>query len=84
MAKAKGKAGGYVPLATQLRDLISNREKDQSLNALAGACGVAHPILQRFVSGVRDNLRLDTADKLCEHFGVKLTAAKAPKRKPGK
>jgi hypothetical protein len=77
MAKSKGNAGGYVPLATQLRNLIDNRDKGQSLNALAVACGVAHPILQRFVSGTRESLRLESADGLCRFFNVELR----PRRK---
>ncbi|MGO9110468.1 MAG: helix-turn-helix domain-containing protein [Thermoguttaceae bacterium] len=71
--------GEYVSLATQLLDLIA--ESGLTVNAVAVGAGVAQPILQRFVSGTRDNLRLDTIDKLCEFFGVRLTV---PKRKPKK
>lgn len=84
MAKSKGSRGGqspdrtgdYVPLATQLLDLIAKSE--MSINAVALASGVPQPVLQRFTSGERSNLRIDTMDKLCEFFGVRLTA---PKRK---
>ncbi len=79
MAKSKENDSGYVPLATQLRDLM--RDSGLSIYALAHATDVAQPILQRFASGVRENLRIDTADRLCKFFGVRLTATK---RKPGK
>ena len=71
--------GRYVPLATQLLGMIA--ETELSVNALAQASGVSQPVLSRIVSGARDNVRLDTADKLCEYFGVRLTA---PTRKPNK
>ncbi|MGA2032938.1 MAG: helix-turn-helix transcriptional regulator [Thermoguttaceae bacterium] len=85
MAKNKRKPGGrtadrtagYVPLATQLLGLIA--DSGMTINAVALASGIPQPVLQRFTSGERDNVRIDTADKLCEFFGVRLTATK---RKP--
>jgi len=69
----------YVPLREQLRGMIA--KSGMTTNALAVAAGVPHPVLYRFLSGDRENIRLDTADKLCEWLGVKLTA---PKRaRPG-
>lgn len=52
-----------------LRQLI--RETD-SVNQLAADCGVSQQTLQKFVSGSRQNLRTDTADKLLEHFGLRV------------
>jgi len=65
-------------LTEQLREMI--RDSGQTVNAVAVASGVPWPVLQRFCAGERDNIRLDTADKLCAFFGVKLTAPR--KRKP--
>ena len=50
-----------------------------TINALAVAAGIPEPVLHRFVSGDRENIRLDTADKLCRFFGVRLTTPKQPK-----
>ncbi len=36
-----------------------------TINGLAVAAGIPLPVLQRFVSGKRDDLHLSTADKLC-------------------
>lgn len=84
MAKKKGKpaakkgalpdAAEYVPLAEQLLALVAG--SGMTVNAVALASGVPQPVLQRLVSGSRDNVRLDTADKLCEFFGVRLTVSK--------
>ena len=63
-----------APLATQLRAMIGN--SGLTVNGLAVAVGIPQPVLQRFVSGERDDLHLSTADKLCAHFGVRLTAPK--------
>ena len=67
----------YHPLAEQLRGMIENC--GLTTNGLAVACGVAQPILHRFVTGERDDIRISTADRLCEFFGVKLTAPKRGK-----
>ena len=71
MSKAKI-LSNYSPLAKQLRGMIAN--SGMTINALAVAAGIPEPVLHRFVLGVRENIRLDTADKLCRFFGVRLTA----------
>ncbi|MGA2255045.1 MAG: helix-turn-helix transcriptional regulator [Thermoguttaceae bacterium] len=65
-------------LAMQLREMIAN--SGMTVNGLAVAVGIPQPVLQRFVSGERDDLHLSTADKLCAHFGVRLTSRKAGKQ----
>lgn len=40
---------------------------------IAKSAGVPQPVLQRFLSGDRDNIRLDTAEKLCRFFGMVLS-----------
>ncbi len=76
VSKNKPKAS-YVPLGRQLQGLIA--DCGMSLNALAVAAGIPEPVLHRFLSGVRANIRLDTADKLCRYFDVRLTAPRRPK-----
>ncbi len=72
MSKTKhASKGGYRPLAEQLRKMAA--DSGLSTNALAVASGVPQPVLHRFVTGDRDDIRLSTADRLCEFFGVKLT-----------
>ena len=68
----------YRPLTAQLREMIGN--SGMTVNGLAVAVGIPQPVLQRFTSGERDDLHLSTADKLCEFFGVKLTAPNARKQ----
>jgi hypothetical protein len=60
-------------LADQLREAIEN--SGRSINSIALAAGVPQPVLQRFVSGERD-IRLETADKLADYFGMRLTRPK--------
>ena len=50
-----------------------------SINHIAKGAGIPQPVLQRFISGARDNLRLDTAEKLAAYFGMHLTKACKPK-----
>ncbi|QDU27761.1 helix-turn-helix protein [Anatilimnocola aggregata] len=68
-----------MSLTDQLREAI--RDCGTSVNALAKECGVAQPMLARFMNG--QDLRLTTADKLAAHFGLELRPAepKPPKRK---
>jgi DNA-binding Xre family transcriptional regulator len=75
MSKTKRRSD-YTPLAAQLRAMIAG--SDMTLNALALAVEMPEPVLHRFASGARENIRLDTADKLCRFFGVRLTAPKRP------
>lgn len=49
------------------------RENGWSINAMAQASGVPQPVLQRFLEGGQDDIKLATADKLCQHFGMRLT-----------
>jgi plasmid maintenance system antidote protein VapI len=49
-----------------------------SLYAIAKGAGIAYPVLYRFVNGERD-LTLETATKLADFFGMKLTRPKRHK-----
>jgi len=60
--------------------LMMVNQSGMTTNAIAKASGVPQPVLCRFLTGEQQNIRLDTADKLCAFFGVKLTATR--KRKP--
>lgn len=64
-------------LAEALRAAVL--DSGMSINAIAARSGVPQPVLQRFASGQRDNIRLDTASKLAEFFGMHLTTPKAPR-----
>jgi transcriptional regulator with XRE-family HTH domain len=75
MSKAKAQSP-YRPLAEQLRAMI--QQSGMSTRAVAAAVGMPQPVLQRFVAGDRENIRLDTADKLAEFFGVELRPACKP------
>jgi DNA-binding Xre family transcriptional regulator len=72
--KGREPEGDYLPLAEQLRTMIE--ASGLTINSLAVAVGIPQPVLHRFVSGEREAIRLDTADKLCEYFGVRLTKPK--------
>ena len=61
-------------LADQLRQAVSDSE--WSLNSIARESGIPQPVLYRFVNGQRDAIRLDTADKLCQLFAMRLTKPK--------
>ena len=61
----------------QLRGAV--HDSGLSVNAIALGADIPQPVLQRFVSGERDNLRLDTADKLAAYFGMRLTTPCRPK-----
>lgn len=61
-------------LADQLRHAVN--ECEWSLNSIAREAGIPQPVLHRFVHGERDAIRLDTADKLCQLFGMRLTKPK--------
>jgi hypothetical protein len=80
MSKRKNKSDRPATLADQLRVMIRETiEGGMTLNALAVAVGIPYPVLHRFFTATRDNIRLDTADKLCGYFGVQLTAPKTKK-----
>jgi len=61
-------------LGEQLLEAIKN--SDLSINAIATGAAVPQPVLQRFVSGDRENIRLDTASKIATYFGMRLTKPK--------
>ena len=61
-------------LADQIRQAVDQSE--WSLNSIAKEAGVPQPVLHRFIHGDRDDIRLSTADKLCQLFGMKLTKPK--------
>lgn len=69
MAKKKGGAGPS-DLSGRLRQAI--RASGQSLGQLAEATGVHKAQLSRFLRGER-SLRLDAAEKMCDHLGLRLT-----------
>ncbi len=56
-----------------MREVILQAIEDhgESILALSKLCGVSQPQLSRFVSGERD-LRLESAEKLCEALGLEL------------
>ena len=58
-----------MSISDQLRDAIRNYG---SVNAVARDSGVSQSGLQRFVTEQRD-LRLETAARLAEFFGMRLT-----------
>jgi plasmid maintenance system antidote protein VapI len=72
MAKAKKQAD----LREQLKAAIA--ESGLTTHAVAQGCGVAHPILYRFVMGQRD-IKLETACKLAAYFQMTMTPPKTPK-----
>lgn len=45
----------------------------QTVTAVARRAGIPQQVLQRFMSGERDNLRLDTLEKLCWYLKIQLT-----------
>lgn len=57
-------------LANAINDEITHRET--SAYALAKAAGVDPSIVQRFMSGERNDLRLSTASLLCAALGLRL------------
>jgi DNA-binding Xre family transcriptional regulator len=59
--------------ARSWREIIKNRieSKDYSFNALGNAIKVSPSVVTRFVKGQRD-VRLDTAEKLCEELDLVL------------
>ena len=64
-------------LTKQLLEAI--QQSGMSINAIAKGSGVSQSTLQRFTSGERDKIRLDTASRLADYFGMRLTAPKKPK-----
>jgi len=61
-------------LADQIRDAIN--QSDWSISSIAAAAGIPQPVLYRFATGDRVNVRMDTAEKLVALFQMRLTKAK--------
>ncbi|HVX16234.1 MAG TPA: helix-turn-helix transcriptional regulator [Pirellulales bacterium] len=74
-------AGQSIDWGDQLKAAIA--ASGRSVNELAKAAGVPQPVLQRFVSGSQDSIRLDTANKLGDVLGLTLVA-NSSKRVPKK
>jgi plasmid maintenance system antidote protein VapI len=66
-----------VGISEQLREAI--RESEKSVTAIAADSQIPQPMLTRFVNG--KDIRLQTADRLAEYFGVELTARSRPRRR---
>jgi DNA-binding Xre family transcriptional regulator len=64
---------------TELKKAIA--ASGRSINELAKAAGIAQPILQRFVSGAQESIRLDTANKLGDVLGLRIVAVKPVQRR---
>ncbi len=66
-----------MPISKQLKEAI---RAYGTVYAVARDSGVPHSILQRFLAGQR-GMYLETADRLCEFFGMHLTrpTVKRPK-----
>lgn len=63
-----------------LQDQLRKAVKDSGLTlyAIAKGAEIAYPVLFRFARGERD-LTLETATKLADYFGMRLTRPKRPK-----
>lgn len=70
-------------LNEQLRAaLASAMDEGWSVNQIADEAKVAQVVLNRFVRGDRDNVRLDTADKLAAWLGMRFTKPRVPRPGP--
>ena len=66
-----------MKLNVQLRQAVEDSEI--SLYRIAKDSGVAYQVLHRFARGERD-LTLETASKLADYFGMRLTRPQRPKK----
>jgi predicted transcriptional regulator len=66
-----------VSIADQLRSTIANSGK--SLNSIAKESGVPQPMLYNFSQG--KDIRLETAAKIADYFGLKLAGTKKRAKK---
>lgn len=64
-------------MANLLRKAILTSGK--TVNRIAIDSGVPQPVLQRFVTGKRPDLKLTTVQKLADYFGLELRAGGAKK-----
>ena len=67
-----------MSLTSQLREAIA--ESGLSMYRVAKEIGASYAVVYRFVSETR-NINLETADRLADFFGMRLTR---PKRIPGR
>ncbi len=65
-----------MALQDQLREAIE--DSGLTLYRIAKGSGVAYQVLHRFARGERD-LTLETASRLAEYFGMRMTRPKRPK-----
>ncbi len=66
-----------MALHDQLRQAVA--DSGLSLYRIAKDSGVAYPVLYRFARGERD-LTLETASRLADFLGMRLTRPRRPKR----
>ena len=66
-----------MSLADQLRKAVT--DSGLSVYRIAKDTGVSQAALQRFIAGNRENIRIDTADKLASFFQMRLTPPRFPK-----
>ena len=66
-----------MALQDDLRQAVQN--SGLSLYAVAKGSGIAYQVLHRFARGERD-LTLETASKLADYFGMRLTRPRRPKK----
>jgi plasmid maintenance system antidote protein VapI len=66
-----------VALQDQLRKAVE--DSGLTLYRIAKDSGIAYQVLHRFARGERD-LTLQTASKLADYFGMRLTRPKRPKK----
>ena len=66
-----------MALQEQLRQAVA--DSGLTLYVVAKGAGIAYPVLYRFISRERD-LTLETATKLADYFGMRLTRPRRPKK----
>jgi hypothetical protein len=65
-------------LQDQLREAIA--ASGLSSYRIGKDADVPHQVIYRFATGQRDDLRLSTASKLADYFGMRLTAPRQRKK----
>lgn len=65
-----------MALQDQFREAIAS--SGLTLYRIAKDAGIVYPVLHRFASGERD-LTLETASRLADYFGMRLTRPRRPK-----
>jgi DNA-binding Xre family transcriptional regulator len=69
-----------MTISKQLKEAI--QKSDQTFYRIAKDAGVNWSALQRFITGERPNIRIDTVDRLCEYFGLELQPKQAADKQP--